>query len=257
MSKSKTLTYHGLTAKLIDDARYDKFYAKLVAGNWEPATFDVLAAMVDSSTTYIDIGAWIGVTPLWAASRAKKVIAVEPDPYCVQTLKFLITENACKNLVLLDGALAKEEVVELGENGGFGSSESSLLVKTGQNTVKVRGVKISDILKEAGHGPKFCKIDIEGFEYEITDHLLELAVPEMKGMQVAIHPQLLLKAKRWPWGIGHLMAAAATWQLIKSLSNAGFDVKANGKTPWLYVLSQIILAPKIRGAELFCQRPTS
>ena len=96
MSKSKTLTYHGLTAKLIDDARYDKFYAQLVAGNWEPATFDVLAAMVDSSTTYIDIGAWIGVTPLWAASRAKKVIAVEIEQGLldyIDSTKVMLPEN--------------------------------------------------------------------------------------------------------------------------------------------------------------------
>lgn len=254
MLKSKTLIFFGHKAKLIDDARYDKFYSKLITGKWEPETFKVLAAMIDGTTTYIDIGAWIGVTPLWAAAVAKKVVAVEPDPYCVQILRFLIGENGCQNIVLLDGALAKEDFVELGEKGSFGSSESSLLIKPGQKTVQVKGVRVSDILKEAGDGPKFCKVDIEGFEYEITDQLLNLIVPEMKGLQLAIHPQLLIKSRHWVWGSGRLRAAAATINIVNCFKNAGFNVKANGMTPWMFVLTHILLAPKIRGTDLLCTR---
>jgi FkbM family methyltransferase len=252
--KSKTLTYYGYTAKLLDDPRYDIFYQKLVSQRWEPATFDVLSRLVDADTTYIDIGAWIGVTPLWAAQKARHVVAVEPDPFCTQVLRFLMSENGTTNITLMEGALANERIVALGENGGFGSSESSLLSAKSKNTVSVAGISVAEILKRAGTGSKFCKIDIEGFEYEMIDKLVEFAVPEMKALQLAIHPQLLIRSKDWSPVHARFRAAFQTWHLVRKLQNKEFNVAANGRSPFVYILKNILFAWKVRGTDLLASR---
>jgi FkbM family methyltransferase len=247
---SKTVTYFGHTAKLIDHPRYDNFYKKLIAQRWEPQTFDVLSRMIDKHTTYIDIGAWIGVTPLWAAAKAKRVIAVEPDPFCLEVLRFLIAENRCENITLIEGALAEKSRVDLAANGEFGSSESSLLDAKGKNTVEVAGITVEEILQRAGPGEKFCKVDIEGFEYEMIDKLVEFLVPEMKALQLAIHPQLLIKAKKWLPLVGRFKAASQTWGLVTQLRKKGFAVEAKNGSPFAYILKDILFSWKIRGTDL-------
>jgi FkbM family methyltransferase len=252
--KSKTLTYFGHTAKLLDDPRYDTFYKKLITRRWEPATFDVLSRMVDADTTYIDIGAWIGVTPLWAAGRARHVIAVEPDPFCTSVLRFLMVENGSTNITLLEGALANERTVALGENGGFGSSESSLLAAKGRDTVSVTGLSVEEILDHAGPGAKFCKIDIEGFEYEMIDKLVNFRVPEMKAIQLAIHPQLLIRSKDWPPIISRFRAALQTWNLVRKLECKDFNITASGRSPLVYIVKSILFGWKVRGTDLLASR---
>src|SRR5687768_5765044 len=105
--------------------RYRSFYAKLRAGRWEPRTFQTLAANLDRSTTYIDIGAWIGVTPFWASHIARSVIAVEPDPRCAEILKELAPRYPNVNIV--EGALSPRPTVKINAVSGFGSSETSAL----------------------------------------------------------------------------------------------------------------------------------
>jgi FkbM family methyltransferase len=248
--KSKTVTYFGHTAELVDDPRYNTFYGKLTSNQWEPDTFQVLARMLDGNTTYIDIGAWIGVTPLWASAKAKQVVAVEPDPYCIGALRFLMAKNACTNITLMEGALAFDRVVELSEKGGFGSSESSLLAGKGQHTVTVRGISVEDVLAQAGPGPKFCKVDIEGFEYEMMDQLVALAVPEMKAVQIAVHPKLLMRAKGWWPVVGRVRAAYATWRLVQKLRARNLGVTAKNLSPVFYILTDVILTYKVRGTDL-------
>ncbi len=157
------ITYFGRTVSFPDLPRYRKFYARLKAGAWEPSTFEVLKDNVDSATTYVDVGGWIGATPFWAAALARQVIVVEPDPVCLDILRHYAPRYP--NLVLLEGALATDRQVELHEVDGFGSSESSILVNGSGAVTRVSGLTVADIMKPARAGPVFVKIDIEGYEY--------------------------------------------------------------------------------------------
>ena len=47
---------------------------------WENDTFNIFARFLNEESVVLDIGAWAGPTALWAAYRAKTVIAVEPSP---------------------------------------------------------------------------------------------------------------------------------------------------------------------------------
>jgi hypothetical protein len=52
--KSIDITYAGRTVALPDLSAYGKFYRKLVAGSWEPRTFEVLARNIDQDTVCLD-----------------------------------------------------------------------------------------------------------------------------------------------------------------------------------------------------------
>ena len=61
---------------------------------------------VKETDVVLDIGAWIGVTPFWTAQIAKHVIAVEPDPKCLEILRALAPRYP--NVTVVEAALATE-----------------------------------------------------------------------------------------------------------------------------------------------------
>jgi FkbM family methyltransferase len=187
------ITYHGETVTLADLPEYRKFYGKLAGGDWEPRTFRALSDQLGPDVTYVDIGGWIGVTPFWAARRAKRVIVVEPDPKCRAILKDLLP--LYPNVILTETALSPEARVTLNAVDGFGSSETSALAIGGDcPTVTVEGCSMAELLNRARPGPLVVKIDIEGYEYEIADELRRLDSQDVKAIQLALHPALYEKS---------------------------------------------------------------
>jgi FkbM family methyltransferase len=187
------ITYHGETVTLADLPEYRKFYSKLASGVWEPRTFRTLSDQLGRDVTYIDIGGWIGVTPFWAAKRAKRVIVVEPDPKCREILKALLP--LYPNVTLTECALSPKSSLTLNGVEGFGSSETSALaIGEDYPTVTVEGCPMAELLNRAGPGPLVVKIDIEGYEYEIADELRRLDSDDIKGVQLALHPALYEKS---------------------------------------------------------------
>jgi FkbM family methyltransferase len=189
------ITYHGETVTLADLPEYRKFYGKLASGMWEPRTFRSLGDQLTLDVTYIDVGGWIGVTPFWAAKRAKRVIVVEPDPKCRGILKELLP--LYPNVTLSECALSSQTSLTLNAVDGFGSSETTALaIADDCPTVAVEGCSMGELIRQAGTGPVFVKIDIEGYEYNIVDELKMLDVDQVKGVQLALHPALYEKSLR-------------------------------------------------------------
>src|SRR5688500_9227826 len=61
-----------------------RFWKLVTAGGWEPDTFVVLNRMLSGGTPYVDCGAWIGPTVLYAACKGARVTAFECDPVAIQ-----------------------------------------------------------------------------------------------------------------------------------------------------------------------------
>jgi len=61
------------------------FWAKWESGEWEPETREVIERLCLRGT-FVDIGAWIGPTAIWAAPHAGRVVAIEPDPVAYDML---------------------------------------------------------------------------------------------------------------------------------------------------------------------------
>lgn len=246
--KTLDLTYFGATVSLPDLARYRKFYRKLVKSAWEPATFAVLAHNLDRNTVYVDIGAWIGVTPLWASHFAKAVIAVEPDPTCLAILRALT--RAYPNVRLIEGALAPEASVDIHAVDGFGSSETSALdIGTG-GCATVHGLSFRDILAPAGGDRVFIKIDIEGYEYKVMGMFAELQSRRLAGLQVAIHPQLYERSLKSPGLASRLRVAAMTVRLHRRLARLrpGLRIRKYRSLAH-YVLAGIVCRKEPKGTD--------
>lgn len=215
-SGTRDITYAGATVTLADLPEYRKFYAKLAAGTWEPQTFENLRRFLTPDTVYLDVGAWIGVTPFWASRIAKRVIAVEPDPQCRAILKRLLP--LYPNVTLLEGALSPKSEVTVHAVDGFGSSETSILDIGGEGAANVAGLTARNLLEAAGQGPLVVKIDIEGYEYEIIDEMARLAAAQPRGMQIAVHPQLYEKSLKLPRFLARLRTVWRTWKLFRALN---------------------------------------
>jgi FkbM family methyltransferase len=237
---------------LPDLPRYQKFYAKLRAGRWESRTFQTLAANLDRSTTYIDIGAWIGVTPFWASHIARSVIAIEPDPRCAEILKQLAPRYPNVNIV--EGALSPRPTVKINAVSGFGSSETSALAIGDGEAIEVPGYPMAALLALAGTGPVFVKIDIEGYEYAIVDEIANLRRYEVHGLQCAVHPQLFEKSRKGPIALRRLQTLLCTYRLWRALRPVGRSASVpRYRTLATYLLTGILFRKIPKGTDFLIQ----
>lgn len=251
--KTVGVTYAGRTVELPDQPEYQKFYRKLAAGTWEPRTFEVLARNLDRDTVYADIGSWIGVTPFWASPYAKQVIAVEPDPSCVAILRSLAP--GYPNITLLEGALSAESKVKLHAAGSFGSSETTILALGDGPEASAPGLTMRAILGHAGPGPVFVKVDVEGYEYHLRDELAGLRNFQLKGVQIAVHPQLYEMSLAGGFLTRRLATVWRTWKLSR-LFGGLLPGPTLAKYPSVlkYLLSGILFRKVPRGADFLFER---
>jgi len=250
------VTYAGRTVALADLPEYRKFYRKLAEGRWEADTFVALGRHVDAQTVLIDIGAWIGVTPFWSAQAAKAVIAVEPDPKCAGILKQLA--KAHPKVTVIEGALSPSATVSINAVEGFGSSETSVLAIGDGESIAVPGIGLAALLERAEGAPVFVKIDIEGYEFIIADELARLSAPNVRGVQIAIHPQLYEKSLAGSRILARLRAAIATWRLGRMFAGS-FAGPSLARYPSLgaYIVRGVLLRRKPKGADFLFERKST
>jgi predicted nicotinamide N-methyase len=107
------------------------FWDRVEAGCWESGTLTVIDQLVDRGTTFLDLGAWVGPTALYAAGRARRVIAVEADPAALAQLERNLAANPdlapCIEVVAR-AIHAREGPVTLGVRRKPGDSMSSTLL---------------------------------------------------------------------------------------------------------------------------------
>lgn len=141
------------------------FYSQFVGK--DDLCFDIGANLGNRTSIFLDIGS--------------RVISVEPQPLCVKRLRKLFGKN--ENVVIVDAAV--------GEHAGHGElficedeptiSTMSEKWKTEgrfssnnqwQKNVAVEVTTLDNLI--AGYGlPRFCKIDVEGFELSVIKGLSE------------------------------------------------------------------------------------
>jgi len=143
-------------------------------GRWEAGTHRTIAMFAEGKR-YVDIGAWVGPTVLWAAQAdAASIRAYEPDPVAFGVLRTNVLLNG------LDVDLRPEAVgahpVTL-QSTEFGGSETGLLPG---HEITVDGVSVA----EACDGAEFVKVDIEGAEYGLLPEFAAVGCP----MLISVHP---------------------------------------------------------------------
>ena len=173
------------------------FWDKVAAGAWEPGTLEVIDRFVDGETVFLDLGAWVGPTALYAAGRAKRVIAVEADPAALEQLQRNIGANpelASRIEVIGRAVHADPGVITLGARRKPGDSMSSTLLAGAPKRWHAPTITPVDLASRIeGAERLFVKLDIEGGEYA----LLPAAAPLLAradAVLVSFHPKILAQA---------------------------------------------------------------
>lgn len=164
------------------------FWRAVARGQWEPELLESLDRNLKSGSTYLDVGAWIGPTVLFAARRCGKVYCFEPDPDAFQFLAWNLRLNGLRNVVPFCTALTSTSGIRsiASPDGLLGTSKSSLLLDSVPgDRVEVPCTSWSDWLRLVAPAKiDVIKIDIEGGEFEL--------LPAMAAFLQTARPTLLL-----------------------------------------------------------------
>ena len=132
------------------------FWDRWADGRWEPETKAVIEQYVNGGT-FVDIGAWIGPTALWALPHAGRVVCVEPDPTAFDMLVENVPDVEHVNAAIA-GHTGTTTITAAGDSESrIGTGDHEVLCFTIEDFFMVRGITSADLIK----------IDIEGAEREV------------------------------------------------------------------------------------------
>jgi FkbM family methyltransferase len=155
------------------------FWDKVESGLWEPETLALIEDQITPGTTFLDLGAWVGPTALYAAARGARVIALEADPVALAQLRRNLAVNpvlARRIEVLARAVHATEGRVTFGARRKPGDSMSSVLVAPGAVTWVAEAITPAALAALVGAEERlFIKIDIEGCRVLLSLHPAILA----------------------------------------------------------------------------------
>ena len=172
--------------------------------DWEKNTFHILDHYADSTLNYIDVGAWIGPTVLYAAQRFNKVIAIEPDRLAFHRLVKNLSVNNFKNIIPVNKCLSyNDDFTSFGGNGKWGNSESTMLVSNNEysswegrwskeerekNIEVVETIKIETLMTMCNmDSVGFIKMDIEGGEMVVIPAMTEFLKINKPILYLSLH----------------------------------------------------------------------
>lgn len=201
-STSIVVRKNGLEFNVTANHRID-FWHRVESGAWEPGTFKVFDHFLDQDTVYVDIGAWVGPTLLYAAQCVKASHAFEPDPVAFEELSRNLQSNdqaAWRRRVQIYWRAVDHQAgkLKLGNPRGGGDSMTSVLFSNESASWEVETISLPDFFAEHDlrSGKVFVKMDIEGAEYQLLPHLRELLSQPDLVLYLSVHPWLLLQTRR-------------------------------------------------------------
>ena len=242
------------------------FWGKVNAGEWEGDTFVVLGGLLREGVTYVDCGAWIGPTVLYAAACRAKVTTFECDPVAIERLgeNLALNPDLARRVELVKAAVSDRDGPLVLHSARFGNSQSSVfdvVERKGEalaltQHVTVEAVDARRVFQERGwlmDPDALVKIDTEGGEYPIL-RALAPRIPDARcSFFISFHPFNLAARDGRP---ERLVRARATLEWIDLFwdwtwwSGAGEALSKIDKARYL----ELALAGKTLPAILFSRR---
>jgi FkbM family methyltransferase len=196
--------------------RWTSWWDALEQGVWEPETFAIMDRLLSSSMTYLDVGAWIGPTVLYASQLCERCYALEPDPIAYKQLCANIAANKIQNVVTFNEAILNYNgVVAIGNEQEFGNSITR--INQPIHAIQVPCLTLESFVARQGiTTPLFVKMDVEGAE-ELILECMEFFEKLKPILYVSLHPQFVKDADR----------ALETVRKIGRLYKHRYDVNLN------------------------------
>lgn len=183
------------------------FWTRVDTGRWEPRTYHIFDEFISAETLFLDIGAWIGSTVLYAAQKAQRAVAFEPDPIAFSTLKANLEANSVNPWVerveIVNKAVNADGAdLVLGNRRDGGDSMSSVLFEESSTRWTVKGAAIAEVIENYSqpNQPVFLKIDIEGGEYSLIPAMRDILADPRVTAVVSMHPGFLRESYRAAYG---------------------------------------------------------
>lgn len=163
---------------------------RVLGGSYEPAQTALFAAAVEPGRVVIDVGAHVGYYSLLAAGRAGpegRVLALEPDPRNARFLRAHARLNGCRNLAVVEAALFdRAGWVDFRRGTGSGTGR----VAAGGD-LRVRALRLDDVVAEREIVPAVVKIDVEGAEWKVLSGGRETLRAHRPLVFLSVHSEIL------------------------------------------------------------------
>jgi FkbM family methyltransferase len=155
------------------DGGINDYFWKDIYPTWENETFDIFDKYLDKNKQFLDIGAWVGVTALYASRLSSYVVCVEADPISIIKLQHNINTNILDtNIDIENSAIYSESTnILFGPNSTslrsqFNDSMSQIkLTQTKDSDILTKTITLDQIIKKYNlNNLSLIKVDIEGGE---------------------------------------------------------------------------------------------
>ena len=150
--------------------------ALITYGEFSELETEVFRKFIDKNTTVVEVGANIGAHTVWLAKNARKVIAIEPQPFIYYTLCAQIVLNSLQNVRCINAGCGEHSgtievpVLDYSKKDNYGGIE---LERKYESTIKVPLITLDSLLEDV-EGKVFLKIDVEGMELSVLKGGLQL-----------------------------------------------------------------------------------
>ncbi|MGM0904667.1 MAG: FkbM family methyltransferase [Bacillota bacterium] len=192
---SRIIDKHKAEFLVNNTPRYKRFWDNFES--WEKDTFKIYDRFLSQKSSYLDVGAWIGPTVLYAAHKTKHVYAIEPDPIAYQELigNLSLNPSILSNVTCINAALSSDTLgkANLYKKYNFGDACSSIIpTKLEKDFCQVTKITIEGLIEKYNlKDLNFVKIDIEGYEYFIIAALHKFLKKYQPTLYLSLHPLIL------------------------------------------------------------------
>ena len=163
-------------------------------GGWEPDTLKIFQKYLHHGRSFIDVGAFVGPTILYATvAGATKIDAIEADPFAFHQLELNCDYNKESlpptNLHYLCIANKDGEKALMAADTPSSSGSSTVRHETALFQWQVKTICLTTFFKKIGfEGKGLVKIDIEGAESLILDDIQKIGNLKQTAVVLSLHP---------------------------------------------------------------------
>jgi FkbM family methyltransferase len=178
------------TFHVTETPQFRGFWDDVERGRWEPYTFEILDRYVPRHQSYLDVGAWIGPTVLYASRLCKYCFALEPDPVAHLRLKENIDFDGGQNIIVSNSAVLDRPGTILLGSEELGNSMTRLsAAHPGRQVVEVPATTLGIFVgQNCIPAPMFIKMDVEGAE-ELILRDFDFFNTHKPTLYLSLHPQ--------------------------------------------------------------------